>query len=163
MVEFAMKLAEKLSGADLRGGHFVHGGFHPLLRFDVGEVKLLKRAAFGIGRKFMRERRVNVTRHGAMAFDEVGVITVHRAHQPGDAAAGDRLQRPSQAFGAAEQFEAERGEPSVPVFRQQRLEVGGVVEQASRSHNFADNIADVAMNEKPLFTGHNLFYAGEQA
>lgn len=47
-----------------------------------------------------------------------------------------------------EEFEAERGEPSVPVFGQQRLEVGGVVEKPSLNHDFAGTIADVGMNEK---------------
>ena len=143
MIKFAMNLAKKFGRTNLRGGHCVHGGFHPVLCLDVGEVKLLERAAFGIGRKFMGERGVNIARHGAMTFDEIGIVTVHRAHQLGDTTARDRLKRPAQAFGAAKQFEAERGEPPVPVFGQERLEVGGVVEQSSRGHIFADNIADV--------------------
>jgi hypothetical protein len=141
-----MNLAKKFSGTDLGGGHFVHGGFHPILRLDVGEVKLLERAAFGVGRKFMGERGVDVARHSAMAFDEVGVITIHRAHERCDAATSDRLKRPAQTFGAAKQFESKRGEASIPIIGQKRLEIGGSIEESSRGHIFADNIADAEMD-----------------
>ena len=77
------------------------------------------------------ERGVNIARHRAMAFDEVGVVAVHRAHERGHAAARDGLQRPAQTFCAAEQFEAKRGEPPVAIFGQERLEVGGVLKQSS--------------------------------
>ena len=143
MIKFAMKLAKKFSGTALGGGHFVHGGFHPILRLDVCEVKLLECAAFGVGRKFMGERGVDVARHRAMAFDEIGIVTVHRTHERGDIAARDRMKRSAKAFGATKKFKAERGEPSIPVFGQERLEIGRMVEQSSRGHNFADNIADV--------------------
>ena len=131
-VEFAMNVAEKFGGADLRGGHFVHGGLHPVLCLDVGEVNLLERATFAVGGKFMGERGVDVARQRAMALDEVRVVAVHRTHQRGDAAARDGLQCSAQTFRAAEQFKSERGEVSVAVFRQERLKIGRMIEQSSQ-------------------------------
>ena len=130
-----MNVAEKFGGTDLRGGHFVHGGFHPFLRLDVGEMELLERAAFGVRGKFTGERGVNVAWHGAVAFDEVGIAAIHRAHEGRDAAARDGLQHATQPFGATEQFQSERGEVTAAVFGQKRLEVGWIIEQSSRGHN----------------------------
>jgi hypothetical protein len=143
LIKFMMKLTKKFGGADLRTGHLVCGGFHPILRLDVGQVELLKHAPLGVGGKLASERGVNVARLGAVAFDEVRVIAVHRADQRPNAATGDGVKRAAQPFRSTNELEAEFSKTPVPVFGQQRLHVGRVIEKVSQGHDFADYFADV--------------------
>ena len=51
------------------------------LHFDVCDRLYLQRAALRLASIVFRQRSINIARMRVMSFDQVGVITVHRAHK----------------------------------------------------------------------------------
>ena len=79
-VKFTVQPADKIGGINIHllvrqpfAHEFIHG--------EVGQTKLLVVALGWITGKILFQSPFDVLRDGLMAFDEVGIITVHFPHQ----------------------------------------------------------------------------------
>ena len=106
-VESFVQPAKKFDRANRPAGIGGSLRFHLGLNLHVGEVLDLERTLSGVCGKILPEGRVNVPGPCAMAFDQVRVVAVHRAHQVGHAVAGDGVQRSAEPFRAADERQSQ--------------------------------------------------------